>query len=89
MQKFEWKVETEEGRRYYRAHYHANRWQLMTTLQTDPDWEQNYEAPQAVYEELREVLWAKYQRRRCTWKIVRSLDLLLEKKFRIEPPQKP
>jgi len=88
MQKHEWKVDTDEGRRYYRAHYHAGRWQMSTTLHTDPDWEENIEVTQEIWQDLRKQLWAKYQRRRCTWKIVRTVDVILEKEFGIEPPQK-
>lgn len=89
MQKFEWNIETDDGRRYYRAHYHAKRWQISTTLKTDPDWEDNIDAPVEVWQMLRDHLWTKYQRRRCTWKIVRTVDVLLEKEFGIEPPVRP
>jgi len=89
MQKFEWKEETEEGRRYNRAYYHASRWNFSTTLKTDPDWQENIEPSKEFLIELRELLWTKYQRRRCTWKIVRSLDLLMEKEHGITPPQQP
>lgn len=89
MQKHEWKVETEEGRRYYRAYYHASRWTFSTTLKTDPDWQEDIEPTKELLLELREILWGKYQRRRCTWKIVRTVDVLLEKNFGVTPPQQP
>ncbi len=89
MQTHEWKVETDEGRRYYRAYYHAKRWSMSTTLQTDPDWDEDIEVSQELWQELRNQLWNKYQRGRCTWKIIRAVDVILEKEFGVEPPVKP
>lgn len=87
MQKHEWNIETEEGRRYYRAYYHASRWNFSTTLQTDPEWYENVEVEQEVWQQLRDILWAKYQRRRTTWKIIKTVDKILEKEYGVEPPQ--
>ncbi len=89
MQKHEWNIETEDGRRYNRAYYHANRWSFSTTLQTDPDWQENVKLDKEILQGFREILWAKYQRRRATWKVVHSLDKYLEAEHGIEPPVRP
>lgn len=87
MQKHEWREDTEEGYRYYRALYHAGRWNFSTTLKDDYDWTEDIEVGQEVWGQLREILWAKYQRRRCTWKIVESVDKVLKKEYGVTPPQ--
>lgn len=78
----------DEGTRFYRAFYHAGRWDFATQLKGEYDWEENIEHSEEMLQSLREVLWAKYQRRRTTWKIIASLDKLLEDEYGVTPPQK-
>jgi len=88
MQKHQWREATDEGTRFYRAFYHASRWDFATQLKGEEDWDEQYEATQEVWQSLREILWAKYQRKRCTWKIVETVDKVLKKEYDVEPPQK-
>ncbi|MBN8460743.1 MAG: hypothetical protein J0M04_23170 [Verrucomicrobia bacterium] len=79
MESHEWRERTEEGTRYYRASHHGDRWTVLTTLKTDPDWETL--APEAITEDiwraLRDIVWRKYQRRRCPWDRVVEIDRML------------
>ena len=79
MESHEWREHTAEGPRYYRATHHGERWTILSTLKTDPDWEKLDPAaiPEDVWRALRDVVWRKYQRRRCPWERVVELDKLL------------
>ena len=77
MESHEWHERTPEGVRYNRANYHAGRWTFLTTLKTDPDWETVDPVPEELWRELRDVLWRKYQRKRCPWKYIEDIDKLL------------
>jgi hypothetical protein len=77
MESHEWHERTEEGVRYNRANYHAGRWTFLTTLKTDPDWETVDPVPETMWRELRDVLWRKYQRKRCPWKYIEEIDKIL------------
>lgn len=92
MQKHRWRdtVEEgtdEEGTRFYQANYHANRWTFMSQMKGDEDWDEEFQPTEEIWIALREILWAKYTRRRCTWKIVQSVDKILKKEYGIDPPQ--
>ena len=87
MQKHEWKKDTDEGLRLYKALYHAGRWSLASRLKKEYDWDEDYPLNQEIWQQLRDLLWAKYQRRRCTWKIVQTIDKILLKEYGVEPPQ--
>lgn len=78
MESHEWRERTEEGLRFWRARHHAGKWSFQTTLKTDPDWQPVDPVPRELWAELREVLWRKYQRRRCPWKWIEDIDKLLE-----------
>ena len=86
MHRHQWRDDTEDGTRFYCATHHAGRWSYTTQLKGEEDWE-TIEADQEFLQALREILWAKYQRRRCTWKIIQSVDKVLLKEFGVEPPQ--
>lgn len=77
MESHEWRERTEEGVRYNRANYHAGRWTFLTTLKTDPDWTTVDPVPEAMWRELRDILWRKYQRKRCPWKYIEDIDKIL------------
>lgn len=87
MLKYQWRETTEEGTRFYRATHHASRWNISTQLKGE-DWNDKFKPSQEVLQSLRELLWAKYQRKRCTWKVLSNLDKLLEQEYGVEPPQK-
>lgn len=79
MESHEWNERTDEGKRYYRATYHAGRWTILTTLKTDPDWIR-YEPdqiPEEVWRALRDIVWRKYQRKRVPWERVAEIDKIL------------
>jgi hypothetical protein len=77
MESHEWRERTEEGMRYFRASYHADRWTFHTTLKTDPDWEKVDPVPEELWRELREILWRKYQRKRLPWERIAAIDKIL------------
>lgn len=77
MEAHEWNERTEEGKRFFRANFHGNEWRIITTLKTDPDWEILDEPPEEVWRALRDIVWKKYQRKRCPWERVASIDKIL------------
>lgn len=77
MESHEWNEKTEEGKRFYRASYHGREWRIITTLKTDPEWEHLEEPPEEVWRALRDIVWKKYQRKRCPWERVRDIDKIL------------
>lgn len=79
MESHEWSERTEEGKRYFRATHHGNRWTILTTLKTDPDWEklELEQVPEELWRALRDVVWRKYQRKRCPWERVADIDRIL------------
>lgn len=78
MTTHEWRERTDEGLRFWRATLHAGQWSFQTTLKKDPDWERIDPVPRELWETFREVLWRKYQRRRCPWKWIEAIDRMLE-----------
>lgn len=78
MESHEWRENTEEGTRFWRATRHAGRWTMQTTLKKDPDWEPIDPIPRELWEKLREILWRKYQRKRCPWEHIAKIDKILE-----------
>jgi hypothetical protein len=77
MESHEWNERTEEGKRFYRANFHAKEWRIITTLKTDPDWEPIEEPSEEVWRALRDIVWKKYQRKRCPWERVAGLNKIL------------
>ena len=79
MESHEWHERSDEGLRYFRASHHGDRWTILTTLKTDPGWEQldSAQVPQEVWRALRDVVWRKYQRKRCPWERVAEIDKIL------------
>jgi hypothetical protein len=79
MESHEWRERTDEGMRYFRASYHADRWSFATTLKTDPDWQkiELAEVPEEVWRTLRDIIWRKYQRKRLPWERVAAIDKIL------------
>ncbi|MGI8603649.1 MAG: hypothetical protein ACR2OZ_11710 [Verrucomicrobiales bacterium] len=78
MTEHHWKVRTERGPRFYKASRFARRWTIQTRLKGEEIWTGLTEPFAAtVLEPLRDLLWAKYQRRRLPFEVVREIDLLL------------
>jgi len=78
METFEWRERTDEGLRFWRATRHAGKWTFQTTLKTEPDWHPIDPVPRELWQELRDLLWRKYQRKRVPWEWIEKIDKLLE-----------
>jgi len=75
MTEHEWRERAEGGPRLFSATRFAKRWQIRTRLKSEPFWtllEAPYEP--AVLKSLREILWAKYQRKRLPFEVVHEID---------------
>jgi hypothetical protein len=78
MECHEWFETTEEGKVFYRGNYQGGKWTVMTTTQKrNPTWTDLKPPSEAVWRELRDVVWKKYQRKRCPWDRVADLDKML------------
>jgi hypothetical protein len=78
MTHHEWKVNTPDGSRYYRADRFARTWTLKTTLKSEPDWHEIPKPwPLDDLRALRDVLWAKYHRKRISVEVYREIEQLL------------
>ena len=83
MEVHTWKERTEEGTLVYRACHHAGKWKLECAPKVgraerdDVEWE-HVELTRAHWVTLRDVLWRKYQRKRCPWRFIETIDKLLE-----------
>lgn len=78
MQKHEWREETDEGKMFYRATYHAGEWALASQLKGEEEWFHYDPIPHDRLVKLREIMWNKYQRGRCPHKLVTKIDRLIE-----------
>lgn len=77
MESHEWSENTEDGKRYYRANYQGGQWGfLTTTVKRDPTWDR-VEPTGEIWRELRDIVWKKYQRKRCPWERVADIDKIL------------
>lgn len=57
-----------------RAEWDSINWHFRVTTKKDPDWHPVDIPTVELFEELREVLFNKYQRGRMPWSYVESLD---------------
>jgi len=79
MESHEWFENTDEGKVYYRANFIGGRWTIMTTMmKRNPVWTDLREVPTVVWQELRQIVFNKYQRKRIPWERVAELDRILE-----------
>ena len=78
MQRHTWRESSDEGIRFYRASYHASTWRLASQFKGEEDWQPHDSISQDEWRALRDVLWRKYQRGRCPWKLIEKIDALLE-----------
>lgn len=78
MQRHEWHESLDEGgQRFWRANFHAGQWKLLTKTERRGGWETIMEPTVEDWERLRDTLWNKYQRKRCPYKLVKSIDKIL------------
>lgn len=85
MESHEWFEKTDDGKVFYRANYLGTRWTIMTTMQKrNPEWTDMKPVPEAVWRELREIVFNKYQRKRLPWERVAEIDRILGQ----DPPAK-
>ncbi|MES2997301.1 MAG: hypothetical protein V4733_10880 [Verrucomicrobiota bacterium] len=79
MESHEWHENTEDGKRYYRGNFQGGRWTVLTTtMKRDPVWDKVERPELDVWTALRDIVWKKYQRKRCPWERVADLDRILE-----------
>ncbi|MBK1834715.1 hypothetical protein [Roseibacillus ishigakijimensis] len=77
MRDHTWRERDEEGLTFYKATHHGGRWTLASQRKGDDEWTRYDPIPEELLEKLRENLFNKYQRGRCAWKVVVSVDKLL------------
>ena len=78
MQRHSGRENTEEGIRFFRASYHSSKWTLQSQLKGEEEWQDHDPMSEGEWRKLRDVLWRKYQRRRCPWELIKRIDGLLE-----------
>ncbi|MDB2673912.1 hypothetical protein N9Y81_03065 [Akkermansiaceae bacterium] len=79
MTRHQWRGEDGEEIRFWRANYHGGRFELYTKTDDDDRWEKLDPPSKEVWEALRDVLWRKYQRKRCAWNLIAKVDKILGK----------
>lgn len=73
-----WTHRTEDGeKREVRAVKTQGRWRLQSKLKSDAEWTYHDTPVRADLEELRDILWRKYQRRRASHEDVLLADCML------------
>ncbi len=85
----EWRERTDDGTRLFCATRFGKQWKLKSKLKSDEDWtwlEPPF--PEDVLVSLRDVLWAKYQRRKLAFETVREIDTLLPAGRRLTTDEK-
>jgi hypothetical protein len=79
MKRHQWREQDGEVVRFWRANYHGGRFELYRKEGGDEDWEKLDPPSTEDWEALREVLWRKYQRKRCPWNLIAKVDKILGK----------
>jgi hypothetical protein len=73
-----WTHRTEDGeKREVRAAKNQGRWKLQSKLKHEAGWTYHEKPEQSDLEELRDILWRKYQRRRASHEDVLLADKML------------
>jgi len=73
-----WNHRTEDGeKREVRATKNQGRWKLQSKLKQEAEWTYHEKPEQSDLEELRDILWRKYQRRRASHEDVLLADKML------------
>ncbi|MBQ4614269.1 MAG: hypothetical protein IJB31_05015 [Akkermansia sp.] len=90
MESFSWQGRDDDGNKVvYEASHFGGWWQLTCTPKVGRSRRDEVEAEQIeftedLWQELRELLWRKYQRRRVAWDMVQHIDDILAGKARNE-----
>ncbi len=74
MTTHEWMERTPDGQRYYRADRFAKRWRIITTLKHEEHWQEMNPVPMETLQELRTIVWNKYQRKRLGYTVIEEVD---------------
>lgn len=74
MQKHSWREKDDEGTTFFKATHHGGRWTMASQQKGEDEWTRYDPIPHELLEKLREVVFNKYQRGRCAWKLVAGLD---------------
>lgn len=90
METFSWQGRDDDGNKVvYEASHFGGWWQLTCTPKVGRAHRDEVEAEmveftEELWQELRELLWRKYQRRRVAWDMVQHIDDILAGKARNE-----
>jgi hypothetical protein len=79
MTRHQWREQEGEEIRFWRANYHGGRFELYTKAKEEDGWEKLDPPAKADWKALRDVLWRKYQRKRCSHKLITKVDGMLAK----------
>lgn len=75
-----WTETLEDGSvREVRAFKHAGNWSLKSRVKGEPEWTRHNPPLKEDLQSLRDLLYRKYMRRRCSIKAVEDVDQLLKK----------
>jgi len=79
-QMHEWREHEDGVTRFFRAEWDARQWNFLTTTKADPEWYAIEKPTVENLEQLRDVLFRKYQRRRLPWHFIEDLDVEIERR---------
>jgi len=78
MEKHNWRENTDDGVRFYRATFHGGRWTVSSQMKGEEEWVSHNPIRREDWETLRTLIFNKYQRKRLPWKRVDAIDKILE-----------
>ena len=77
-ERHDWNEDTEEGTRMYKAVYFAKEWRFATGMKgsrrVPTEWSDIHKPTTEHWQALRDILFRKYQRKRCPWKFIEAID---------------
>ena len=77
-ERHDWNEDTEEGTRMYKAVYFAKEWRFATGMKgsrrVPVEWSDIHDPTTEQWQSLRDILFRKYQRKRCPWKFIEAID---------------
>ena len=79
MTQHEWHELTPEGdKRYFRARHQGKIWKFDTTLASDEDWHAIEDPDREYLDQLRDILFRKYQRKRIPHRLLAEIETMIE-----------
>ena len=79
MKKHDWRDRDADGElTFYRATFHGRKWALFSHPKGEEEWRPHDPMSLEELRMIRDVLWRKYQRRRCPWEEVDRFDKFIE-----------